>query len=198
MTDTDDSTPLRAVFFDGPEQAVAALSAGLRSGEAEDELRPVLGRLPKTARAAVLSEVGTAAAGLLNLSLADVFGTAWSKYRELVRAARATASNGNTRQLVQLVTHKMSFTHEPSVEMYVADLPAARISMVIELEVRIDGLIAVVQHGRLTGIRAGTGEAAGTLKLCGAQVAQRRTRLDLPLVVTFRRGFPLLDDVDAP
>ena len=197
MTDADDSTPLRAVFFDSPADAVTALSAGVRSGEAGDQLRQSLGRIPGAARAAVLSEVSTAAAGLLDLSLSEIFGKAWGKYRELQRAARATAANGNSSELVQLVTHKLSFTHEPSVEVHVADLPAARITLDIELEAEIKGLIAVVRHGRVMGIRAGTGEGTGTLGVSGTQVARRKLSLDLPLVLNFRHGFPVLDEPDS-
>jgi hypothetical protein len=192
MTGTEPSTPLRAIYFDSPAEAVAGLTEAVRSG-AGDQLHGALGRMPAAAQTAVLGQVGSAAAGLLELDLAAILGLAWGKYAALRRAAEETAADWDTEQLVGLANHRVSFAHEPSVQVHVGDLPVAEIALRLELELRIKGLLAVVRGGRLTAIRTGRCEVGGTLTVAGRQVAERQISVELPRALRLGKGIALLD-----
>jgi hypothetical protein len=131
---------------------------------------------------------------MLDLDVTDIVGQAWGKHSALRRAAAATLAAPDTEQLVEMMTHGMTFEHRPSVEIHVADLPVATIELVARLEITVHGMLAVVRGGRLTAIRAGTADLAGTLTFAGQQVAQRQVSLALPVVVRLRSGLALLDE----
>jgi hypothetical protein len=191
-TDTELSMPLRTIYFDSPAQAVAGLTAAVRAGAGE-QLNGVLSAIPAAARGAVLTQVAGAAAGLLELRLADVFELAWGKYAALRSAAEQTMADRDSEQLVGLATHQVSFTHQPSVQVQVADLPAAELTLRLEVEFLIRGALAVVRAGRLTAIRSGRCDVTGTLAIAGHRVLQRHINVDLPLALRLGNGVALLD-----
>lgn len=194
---TAQTTSIRSLFFDSPAEAAAALARSVGSGEAGTEFRGALSRLPDATKRAVLDEVGTAAAGMLEMDVTDVFRNVWAKHTALREAAVATAAEPDTEQIVDLANHSASFTYDPAVEVQVAGLPVATIGLRVELEIQIRGLLAVVCRGRLTAVRAGSAAAAGTLSIADQQVAKRRVNLNLPLVLRLRKGIPLLEEVRA-
>ena len=196
MTDTDNS--VRSIFFESRADAVTALGAAVRSGAAADRVRGALGRMPEAGKNAVLAEVGEVAAAIMDLDVTDIFGLAWAKHAALRRAAATSLANPDAEELVELVTHSMSFEQQPSVEIHVADLPVATVRLRVQLEILIQGLLAVVKAGRLTAVRAGSGEVTGTLSIEDQQVAQRRLTLNLPRTIRLRDGIALLADSAAP
>ncbi|HTF09762.1 MAG TPA: hypothetical protein VK659_16460 [Asanoa sp.] len=190
MTGTEPTRtlPILDVFFDSPNAAATALRDASR-----DQLAGTLGRLPDSAREAVLGRIGKAAAGLLELDVTDVFSAAWSRSAALRRAARETAAAPDTEQIVGLTTLNTSFAHEPSVEVRVKGVPVATVVLRVVLEVEVSGLRAVVQRGCITAVQAGTCTITGTLHVAGNEVTRRQVNVDLPLVMRLKRGIALAE-----
>ena len=188
---TGETTSVQSIFFNSPEEAVAALTTAVRSGEAGDQIHRALGRMPEGAKNAVMAEVGNVAAGIMKLDVTDVFTAAWRKHSALRTAAEATLADPDTEQVVELATHSVSFTHEPSVEVHLGNLPVADISLQVQLQVDVRGALAVVKGGRLTAVRAGSADVSGTLTVVDHQVAERQVTLELPLTIRLGAGLPL-------
>jgi hypothetical protein len=196
MTGTE--ATLRAFFFTEPAEAGAALGTAVRSGGAADEIGDALGRMPRAAKEAVLAEIGERAADVLDLGLADIFQGVWGKHAALRRAAVTTLAHPDTEELVELATYNVSFDDQPSIEVHIADLPVATVEVRVELEITVRGLVAVVRNGRLTAIRAGSGEVNGTLSIAGQQVTEQQATINLPAAIRLRGGIPLANPDDAP
>lgn len=193
---TEEATTVRSIFFDSPADAVSALATAVRSGAAGDGVVDALGRMPDAGKKAVLSEVGSAAAGILELGVQDIFGQAWGKYTALRRAAVATAADPGSEQIVELASHTLSFDHQPGVDVHIGDLPPLPITLHIQLTILVQGLVAVVRGGRLLLVRTGSCEATGTLTIAGRQVAERQLAVEFPLSLSFRDGIPLAEPSD--
>ncbi|HEU4348652.1 MAG TPA: hypothetical protein VFR35_12800 [Actinoplanes sp.] len=195
---TGEATSVQSIFFNSPADAVAGLTAAVRSGDAGDAVTGSLGRMPEVAKNAVFTEVGTVAAGILDLDVSDIFTQAWEKSSALRAAAEASMADPDTEEILELATHTMTFAHEPSIEVHVADLPVATIEVQVQMEIKVSGALAVVKGGRMTALRAGSGALTGTLTIAGRQVARREVTLELPLTVNLGEGIPLLAGTAAP
>jgi len=183
---------LRTVLFEDPSEAAATVTAALVGGKPGEEISGALGRMPDAAKKAVLDRVGTAASGLLEQSLTDVVGAAWSKHTALRDAAVATLAEPGAFREVELATHTVSFAHNPAVELRVGDSAIGTVTLQISVEMQIKGLKAVVRRGRLATINAGSSDIVGSLKLMDSRVAERRLTLELPLDLPLGNGIPLL------
>ncbi|GAA4601769.1 hypothetical protein BJY16_004007 [Actinoplanes octamycinicus] len=190
MTETGGPS-VRALFFDSPGDAVAAMTKAVRSGAAAGEIRDGLGRMPAAGKDAVLAEVGKVADGILEMGVTDLLDEGWNRYTALTDAAAKSLANPGGRELVEMASHTASVDYRPAVEVHLADLPVATVGMRALLEFQLRGLVAVVADGALTALRAGTWECAGTLELAGQQVARREGAVDMPAEIRFSRPIPL-------
>lgn len=188
---TDETTTVRSIFFDSPADAVDALGAAVRTGAAADEVRGKLGRMPGAAKDAVLGEVGKVAAGVLEKDVTEVFRSAWTKYDALRAAAAASLTDGNGERLVPLATHTVTFEQRPGVEIHMADLPVATVTLHIRLDIDVRGLLAVVAQGRLTDVRLGSADINGALELAGQPVLERQKTFELRHALRLGAGIPL-------
>ena len=191
MTETA-APPVRALFFDSPADAVAALTQAVRSGEAAGEIRGGLGRMPAAGKNAVLAEVGKVADGILDMNVIDIFEQSWNRVAALQDAAETSLSNPGGAELVEMATHTASFDYRPSVEVHLSDLPVATVGLRALLEFTVRGLIGIVVDGALVGVRAGTWEYEGTLTLADQQVAKRRGEIEIAAEIRFHPPIPLL------
>ncbi|WP_250008894.1 hypothetical protein [Actinoplanes sp. M2I2] len=191
-TTTGTTTTVRSVFFDSPADAVTALDEAVRSGDAAGEVRGALGRMPGATRDAVLGEVGKVAAGVLELDVTDIFRSAWEKHAKLCEEAIASLRDpAGTERVVALAAHSVTFEQQPGVEIHLADLPVATVVLHVRLDIDVRGLLAVVQAGRLTGIRVGSADVTGALEVAGRPVIERQKSVELSQALRFGGGLRL-------
>lgn len=138
-------------------------------------------------------EVAAAADGLLTLNLVDLAAAGWKRYDALRQAAKRSRDTHNGEEIVAMVTHKISSSHHPCVEVYVDGNSIGTIEITIQLTFTMAGILAVVERARLTAIRSGTCTVAGSLTVAGVETAKKQRKLDLPGAVRLRRGIALLD-----
>jgi hypothetical protein len=185
------STSVRSIFFDSPDDAVTALGDALRSGDAADEVRGRLGRMPGAAKDAVLGEVGKVAAGVLEMDVTDIFRSAWTRHAALRAAAEASMDDPDGERVVPLATHSVSFEQEPGVEIRLADLPVATVILHVQLDIAVRGLLAVIEAGRLTHVRVGSADFSGALELAGRPLLERQRSVELSQALRLGRGIRL-------
>jgi hypothetical protein len=188
---TDDSTTVRSIFFDSPEDAATALDDALRSTAAADEVRDRLGPMAGAAKEAVLGEVGKVAAGVLETDVTEIFRSAWTKHTALCAAAEASLDDPAGERVIPLATHSISFEQEPGVAIRVANLPVATVTLHVQLDIAVHGLLAVVEAGWLTRVRTGAADVSGVLEVAGQPLLRRQKSMGLRRALILGSGIQL-------
>ena len=183
----------------GPDQETpAAIAQQLRSADAGAEIRSALDSLPPLTREAAVDQVTTAAAGLLDVNLADVVAAGWQKHAELTAAARRTLAAPGSTDLVDLASHRISAAQEPYVTILVDGHRVATVRFGLSLTFEISALLAEIRAGRLVALHSGRCAVTGALAIQGIDVITRQARIDLPGIISLRGGIRLLPGRDYP
>ncbi len=168
-----------------PAAAGPALPTSLSPLEPEDlaELvesveRELTRQLPETRLTGVGLEAGdlertleTTVKEAFEVSLIDAVAGGLAKWQELARHAK---SGGRT--VVPLLTHRIVSRHHPAISLILNGVKARRAVFDLELALRISGLHATLEDGRLTALAAGT----VTLSLAVGLEGRRLWARDLP------------------
>lgn len=182
--------PIRAVFFDDPDETAGAMTAALRSADSAGEIRDQLGPMADLAKDAVLDQLGSVAGEILDLDVSAIFDRTWAKYAALVRAAEETAGDPDTVRLIELITHQVSVDYEPRVELYLRSRRIATVVLRLELGLTLRGALVEIRDGCITGIRAGECVIDGSLAIAGQPVTSRQVIMDMPHAFAFAFAEP--------
>lgn len=193
MTTTNLTEPVGVgtILF-GTDDAVTSLTDALAARGIGDLLGEVLTSFGDMTRAAALQELGRVASGLLAADLSDVVLRAWRAHSAIVAAARRTASDPNSRELVEVATHEVTWAQEPYVELFVDGTRAATVHFTLALDLEVKALVVAIAGGRLTVVHSGSCEVRAALSAEGRTLAQRSGHLDLPVLLRLGDGIPLV------
>lgn len=147
--------------------------------------------MAESTRAALGAEVMRTVDGLLDLDLGALVVAGWKKHAALTAAAEQTRIAPGTSAVVSLAEHTVSSTHKPYVDLLVREKRVARVQVELSVEVTVRGLAATVRGGRLVSLTGGGGEISARLVVEDRELAHRKARADLPLVVRLGDGIPL-------
>lgn len=190
-----DTTTVRDLLFGGRADDVAdALTSHLR---ASGTVRSRVHGMP-TATGAAEEAVAGSVNRLLDMDLIDVAVAGWRRRRDLIDAARRTVNSPTSEETVPLVTHVVTSTQHPAVEVIVNGVSFGDIKLELDLSFAFKGVLAVIVLGKLTAIRAGHCIAAGNLTVAGfsAGRGQRKyeitktVRLPVPVTIVTSAGAP--------
>lgn len=162
-----------------PRRGWAALDEKLARVRAE--MRPVAER-----------ELAAAVAGLLDVDLADDVREGWRSHSKLIAAAQITAVKRGSTEVVALATHRITAVHTPNVDLVVDELKVATIELTVEVDVEIDGLVAIVHTGRLMELHSGRMDVRVTMFYGSDELASGTAVLDAAQTVSLGPGLPLL------
>ena len=149
-------------------------------------------RCPVGLNAVVEHELATKTDELLSANLADVVITGWKRYDALRQAALRTHAAPTTEEIVALAAHTVESSHRPAIEVFIDGASMATINVELKIAVTIDGALAVVRQGWLTGLRTGTFTVGASLAVQQTVLAERQWPIDLPGAIQLRHGVPLL------
>jgi hypothetical protein len=184
--------PAALTLLFGPGDAAEALGHAVVSAAADGSLGRALAHFPPEARTAAVREVTAAAAGLLDVGLADVLITGWREHRDLTAAARRTLAAPGSTELVDLAEHEVTSTQEPYVSVLVDGHQVATVQLGLTVVCDVTAMLAGISAGRLVAVHSGACDITLTLAIDEAEVITRQTRLALPGVITVHRGIRLL------
>jgi len=187
-----------ALLFGPDQETPAAVAERLRSADIGTDLRGALDSLPPLTRAAAVDQVTTAAAGLLDINLADLVAAGWQKHADLTAAARRTLAAPGSTDLVDLASHRVSTAQEPYVTVLVDGHRVATIRFGLSLAFEISALLAEIKAGKLVALHSGRCVVTGTLAIQDINVVTRQARIDLPGVIALRGGIRLLPVHEYP
>jgi hypothetical protein len=194
MTGTTTRTTLATVLGNGdPGRAVPAAQEGL---ERTDVLRQPVSSAVKPGGGVTMrlvnSSVAEALSDQLDLDVGGLLLAGWLKHRELVHAGQETRDKPETQRHVVLVEHEVTASYRPSVEVLVNGTPTAALNFELNVALRLRGVVAVVERGRLTALRHGDLEAVARLLLNGIELASGSYPWQVGLVVQLGDGIALV------
>jgi hypothetical protein len=187
-----------ALLFGLGDDTPQPVAGQMLSADIGRNLGGALDRLPELTRDAAVSQVSTAAAGLLDVDLADVLAAGWREHKDLTASARRTLATPGSTELVNLSDHRVTVAQEPSVSMLVDGRDVATVRFRLSLAFDISVLLAEVQAGRIVALHSGRCEVTGALAIQGIDAVSRRAHLDLPGAISLRQGIRLLPAHEYP
>ncbi len=194
--DNQDDIELIDVF--GEQDSVGALAEALYEQDTLGSVGAALTKVSWAGRRAVGNQVATIAHGLLDLDLADLLVAGWRKFADLTAAARRTMDAPGSSEVVELATHSITSTHSPNVEVLVNNTRVATVRFELSIKFTVKGLVATIRDGRLVSLHSGGCDVTGTLAAEGQQIATRKARFQLPMLLRLGDGIPLLRAAGQP
>jgi|ERR1039457_640568 hypothetical protein len=189
------STTLDLLFGPGQEApgvlADQILSAGGSLGRA-------LENLPKATCEAAVREATTQAAGLLDIDLISLLVAGWRAHHDLAAAARHTLVTPGSTELVDLVTHQITTTQQPSVTVLIDGHRVATLQLDLSVMFDVTALGAGISAGRLVTLHSGRCDITATLAIQGTNVITRQAHLELPGIIPLGPGIRLLPARNYP
>ena len=193
------STPTALDLLVGPDADAAGILAGeILSPGGDQNLGRAIAHLPEMTRKAAVQEAATTAAALLKVDLIDVLVRGWREYRDIVSAARRTLAAPLSTELVSMATHEVTLDQRPSVNILVDGQRVATLQLGLSIVFDLNALLLGISGGRLTGVRSGRCDITATLAVQGTGMLSKRAHLELPAVISLRRGIRLLPVGEYP
>jgi len=161
-----------------------------------------LGALATATRHAVAAQLAASVADVVGFDLVGVVVAGWKKYDALVDAARRTAEDPSTTEVVELVAHRITSVHRPTIDLLFDGVLVGTLHVEATLDCLLQGVVGTVARGRLIALRYGRCDATATVLADGVEIARRTGVLDLGLRTSLGSGIELLPEEpvrrDAP
>ncbi|MER5639648.1 hypothetical protein ABT095_22150 [Kitasatospora sp. NPDC002227] len=178
--------------------AAEAIGRALRDSGTVGELTRGARRLSGAVGRSVERELATAVDGFLGEDLLDLAASGWQYASKLRAAAHLTRQDPGRTELVPMLTHKITSTQQPKVDLYVDDIRLGTLEVGLTVVFDVEGLLAVVRGGALVGAECARCTTTGTLTVEQITLAQRRAAFDVPGRVRLRRALPLIPAQAGP
>ena len=193
------STPTALDLLFGPHaDAAETLAREILSPGGDQSLGRALEHLPETTRKAVAQEAASTAAGLLEVDLIGVLIQGWCVHRDIVSAARRTLATPGSTEVVSLIGHEVTLGQRPSISVLVDGRQVATLQLGLSVVFDVNALLLVISGGRLVAVHSGRCEITVTLAVQGTDLIVRHAHLELPGVISIRRGIRLLPASEYP
>jgi hypothetical protein len=186
------------LLFGPNTDAAEALAGEILSPGGDQNLGHALAQLPEMTRKAAVQEAATTAAALLKVDLAGVLVRGWREHRDIVSAARRTLAAPGSTELVSVSAHEIKLDQRPSISVLVDGRRVATLQLGLSIVFDLNAVLLGISGGRLTGVRSGRCDITATLAFQGTDLLARRAHLELPGVVSLRRGIRLLPAGEYP
>lgn len=186
------------LLFDPNTDAAEALASEILSPGGDQNLDHALARFPEMTRRAAAREAATTAAALLKVDLVEVLMRGWRKHRDIISAARRTLAAPGSTELVIVTSHQIKLDHRPSISVLVDGQRVATLQLGLSIVFDLNAVLLGISGGRLIGVRSGRCDITATLAVQGTDLLVKRGHLELPGVISLRRGIRLLPVGEYP
>jgi len=199
MTSATTQTGLTVRTFllgSGPEDDTTRIRQFLSGNDVVGRCGRDLKRLTQQGREAAEEQLASVTAGLLDLDLGDLLIYGWRTRERLLKAARETRQIPGRQDVVQLGMHRITSAHNPTVELLIdgVKVHTFRFELTVIFDIEVAALI--IQHGQLTGLKAGDGEVTCTLTLQmpggDVELVKQQRKINPHLIINIGHGIRLL------
>jgi hypothetical protein len=160
-------------FLPRPPELGERLTLALEDGAALEPLGKTLSPRVVTLLKMLSNTVEEHIHGLLQVDLFDVLAGAWNKTREINKELEKSAATPGKDFFAHLAEHRVSSTHEPSLELLVGRKKVARLPFPVSLELVLRGAVLTIRDGAIREVRTGQILGKGVVK-CGKAVLMER------------------------
>ena len=190
------STTLDLLFGAGQDAPAALAHQILAAGGGS--LGGALENLPKATCEAAVREATTQAAGLLDIDLISLLVAGWRAHHDLAAAARHTLATPGSTELVDLATHQITTTQQPSVTVLIDGHRVASLQLDLSVVFDVSALGAGITAGRLVTLHSGRCDITASLAIQGTNVITKQAHLELPGIIQLGPGIRLLPARNYP
>lgn len=184
----------RQVLYGADPAAISHLGQALHHlGAAESALRGVR-RLPRSVLRPVDGQIAVTASSQLDHDLGGMLLDGWHRYGALHEAAERTLVAPGTEEDVTLVTHMVSATRRPRVDVLVDGSRVHSFEFALEVQFALTAVAGVVREGSLIALRSGDCHLTVTLRLGDRTLASREAHVDLAVLLPLEWPIPLTDE----
>jgi hypothetical protein len=191
---TSPPVSLRTLLLGQPDDGEATEALSQAIGEKE-LARAALGGARNLSTATVRTvdhEIGAVTSRLLSMDLGDVLVAGWRRYQVLTDAARRTSDSPDVEEVLPLVSHRVTCTYSPSVDLLVDEMRVHTFEFKLIVTFDLTGLSAVVAGGSLVALSGGDCQATGVLSLDGTALVQRQRSFEPRFIVRLDRPIRLV------
>lgn len=206
MTTTSTQTGLtaRAVMLGSDtEDDLQALRQALSGHGVIGQCGGEVAQLTQEGREAADEALASATAGLLEeVDLGDVLIYCWRTHDRLVNAAKETVRTPGRQEVVQLASHQVSWTNNPTIDLLVDGIVVHTFRFQISITFDIQVAAAVIKEGKWVALKAGDTTVAVALasQMPGGDVEllRKEQQINVNLIVQLGDGIPLLREEHVP
>ena len=164
-TESTGTLTLGNVLLAGATKVSDRLGAGLAHAPEASQIKAALAKAaPGLPLGALLDGIGHAVQDALDAPVTDILVGAWERARDLRAALETTRRSPDATAVVPLLSHSISSTHRPYVDVMAEGVPLAHLVFPVKVEFRLEGMVVRVRRGRVAEILAGTVKVKGTVK----------------------------------
>ena len=150
-----------------------------------------LAQLGQIGRASLGRQLVDALRAVLDEDVMSLLLKGWAKHRRLVEAAADTAREPDTERLVALAEHRITLTHDPTVDVLLDGVRLVTLSARVEAIFEVGKVEAVVRAGRLVQARAGHSTVIASVAVEEHEIARRTHEWPVELVLPLGAGVDL-------
>jgi hypothetical protein len=146
--------------------AQTLVAGGNATTRLAEQIAPVIGRLDalRLAGLAVPTvDVASTLSSLLDVPLRGLALKGWRQYRDVAEARRSTAEHPGTREVVELLEHRIESRQSPAIEVTVEGVPREVLALDLLVEIEATTAQLVIEHGEIVRFETGPAVARGTL-----------------------------------
>ena len=148
------------------------LETALNEHAVLDGAGPHVPRWQTVAAHFAVAEISGQILGLLQrLPVGDMLTGGWMHLDKVGEARTATKADGSSR-VVSILNHEISFTHEPTVEMLLNEVPLELFKLAVNASFAIEGCELVITNGEVARARPGPTAAKASLQANGATLLE--------------------------
>jgi len=168
------------LFGSRDEDGLTRWNEVLAGADVRNAIRSHAPWAPPGVTAVVQRQLATAGRRAMEgIALADVFQHGWSRYADLLAAARHTRDHPGSTETVTLARHTLPAEHDVHLDVLVDGRLITTVHLGVGLELVVHSVIAEVAHGAVVALASGSATATGSLTLAGTPVLTKAREVDL-------------------
>jgi hypothetical protein len=194
MSDTSTITAPSVLFTD--ENAGDVVLGALKDWGSLRTIMDALQAVPPGVRTVAMQRLGGVVAEAIDVDVLGALRSGWQRYQSLTSAADRTLAAPGSEEIVELATHRVTSTHEPSVEVFFDGEPLFTISFRLDLTFELRAVEGVVRGGRLVELGSGKVHLQVDLTCEDVPVRSVMRTFDLKVAMPLGSGIPLVHQAE--
>ena len=141
--------------------------------------------------AEVVGEIVQRARAAFETPLSGILAGAWEKRAELQEFCDPDKHPAGESSVVELLTHTVTWTEEPVVEVVFNQIWTVKIRITIKAEIKLEGGALVIKDAKIMKLRTGKIVVTATVAVQGVELPSKAVPMELPGELSFGDGIAI-------